>query len=184
MPGRPPQLLVAAGAALALHAAAALWLDAPGGSASAPRPAGRAAQALSLRLVEAAPAALMDAPPTAPPGAAPLPASRPPPGPAQAGSERCPSAAGLDRVALPYSQPDWQALDGSLPSGRPLRLRLHIDARGQVRHVDTVEADGEDADLLRRLRALLSATRYVPARQSGQDVASCLDLLLDATLPD
>ncbi|HMY98785.1 MAG TPA: hypothetical protein PLW24_05585 [Burkholderiaceae bacterium] len=128
--------------------------------------------------------------PRPPAGEAP-PAEPPPPGhpsntparrePAQPAAEVCPSAAGLDRIALPYSQPDWQALDGSLPSGRSLRLRLHIDALGRVRRIDAVEAAAEDSDLLPRLRSLLSATRYVPARQAGQDVASCLDLSIEAT---
>lgn len=183
MPGRPPQLLAAAGAALALHAAAALWLDGLDGGAS-PRPPDRPATPVTLRLAE----------PDRPSAAEAAPAEVPKPAPAAntaAGRDAtpsprgaCPSAAGLDRVALPYSQPDWQALDGSLPSGQPLRLRLHIDALGRVRQVDAVAVSAEDAGLLRRLRGLLKATRYVPARQTGQDVSSCLDLVIEAALPD
>ena len=179
MSGRAPQLRVAAGAALALHAAAALWLDAPDPAVT--RPPLRPAAPVTLRLVEAPAPPAGEAPPAEPPPP-PHPSNTPARRePAQPAAEVCPSAAGLDRIALPYSQPDWQALDGSLPSGRSLRLRLHIDALGRVRRIDAVEAAAEDSDLLPRLRSLLSATRYVPARQAGQDVASCLDLSIEAT---
>lgn len=184
MSGRPPQLLAAAGAALALHAAAALWLDALGPAST--RPADRAAPPLTLRLAEAPGPNASPAPPVEPPTSArPSQQSvRPTADPDPVAADTCPSAASLERVALPYSQPDWQALDGSLPSGRALRLRLRIDALGQVRRIDAVEVAVEDADLLPRLRAILSATRYVPARQAGRDLASCLDLSIEAAQAD
>lgn len=182
MSGGPPPLLLAAGAALTLHAAAAVWLDAPG---LAPmRSPHRPTAPVTLRLLEAP----IPNPVAAPPAEPPRPAHSSD-NPFRRELDRtagdaCPNAADLDRIALPYSQPDWQGLDGSLPSGRPLRLRLHIDALGQVHRLDAVEVAAEDADLLQRLHALLSATRYVPARQSGRDVASCLDLSIEATRAD
>jgi hypothetical protein len=92
----------------------------------------------------------------------------------------------LDRSALPYSEPDWQALDGCVTSGQPLRLRLYISAHGEVERVQPLQAAEEDSELLQRLDALFRATRYVPGRRDGVDVASYTDILIEtaaATLP-
>lgn len=85
----------------------------------------------------------------------------------------------LDRAALPYSEPDWQALDGCVTSGLPLRLRLYISARGEVERVQALQVAAEDEELLQRLDAVFRATRYVPGRRENADVASYTDILIE-----
>lgn len=100
----------------------------------------------------------------------------------------------LDRPALPYSEPDWASLDGHLASGRPLRLRLYIGAQGRVDDVILLDTAAEDeaaartdeaeadAHWIDQLRRVLQATRYVPGRRAGVDVASFTDLRIELEL--
>lgn len=85
----------------------------------------------------------------------------------------------LDRPALPYSEPDWQGLDIRIASGRPVHLRLYIGAQGRVDDVIALAADDQDADWIEQLRQALLATRYVPGRRGGVDVATFTDLRID-----
>ncbi|MCK6424181.1 MAG: hypothetical protein L6Q75_03705 [Burkholderiaceae bacterium] len=105
--------------------------------------------------------------------------------------------AALDRPALPYSEPDWASLDAHLASGRPLHLRLYIGAQGRVDDVILLQAAGEgeegeeaeradraeeDAHWIDQLRRVLQATRFVPGRRAGVDVASFTDLRIELEL--
>ncbi|BDI04675.1 hypothetical protein CATMQ487_16450 [Sphaerotilus microaerophilus] len=85
----------------------------------------------------------------------------------------------LARPALPYSEPDWSLLDGVPASGLPLRLRLLVNARGQVDAVELLQAGPDDAALLQGLKRALLATRYIPGRDAGGDVPAAIELLIE-----
>lgn len=88
----------------------------------------------------------------------------------------------LDRRPVPVSAPpdpgDDDDVLATLPlSGRPLRLRLYIDARGRVEAVEPVVVDAFDADtLLPRLQAMFLRTAYVPGLRHGHEVASVSEI--------
>lgn len=87
----------------------------------------------------------------------------------------------LDRRPVPVSAPPDAGDDlglAALPlSGRPLRLRLYIDAQGHVERVEPVDVDPFDADtLLPRLQAMFLRTAYVPGLLDGREVASVSEI--------
>lgn len=84
----------------------------------------------------------------------------------------------LDRPLVPMSAPDTSRLDGLHFSGLPIRLRLLIDASGQVIDVLTLMAATDDEDAVERIKAMLFATAYIPGRLNGVAVAAQLDLEL------
>ena len=85
-------------------------------------------------------------------------------------------SAELDRAALPRSAPDTRLLDDVVLSGLPLRLRICIDAFGQVTQVLTLQAHPDDAAAVTALQEMFRSTAYVPGRLGGADVASYIDL--------
>jgi hypothetical protein len=85
----------------------------------------------------------------------------------------------LARPALPYSEPDWSLLEGVPASGLPVRLRLLVNARGQVDAVELLQAGPDDAALLQGLERALLATRYIPGRDAGGDVPAAIELLIE-----
>lgn len=129
----------------------------------------------------------------APEGAA-APAGAPPPEDARPGDdvqprdpdlalERFVPPARLDRPALPRSAPDIGLLQGLNWSGRPVLLRLYVDAAGTVVDVRVLQA-GEDPAVVDGLRRMFLATGFVPGRAGGADVPSYRDIELDlASLP-
>jgi hypothetical protein len=60
-----------------------------------------------------------------------------------------------------------------------IRLRLHIEATGQVSQVEVLAADPEDQSFVQRLVEILLATPHIPARRDGEDVASDKVVSLD-----
>jgi len=85
-------------------------------------------------------------------------------------------ATALDRTALPRSAPDTRLLDSVVLSGLPLRLRICIDAFGQVTQVLTLQAHPAEATAVTALQEMFRSTAYVPGRLGGADVASYIDL--------
>ncbi len=84
-----------------------------------------------------------------------------------------------DRAALPLTAPDLSPL-AALPAPRSsIRLRLHIEASGEVSRVEVLESDPEDALFVQRLVEVLLATPHIPARRDGRDVASNKELALN-----
>lgn len=89
----------------------------------------------------------------------------------------------LDRPAVPYSEPDWSRLDGVSASGLPLRLRVLVNAHGDVDAVWAEQASPDDSALVERLQAAWLATRYIPGRQAGTDVPAAIELLIEPSAP-
>lgn len=87
---------------------------------------------------------------------------------------RDPSA--VDRSALPRSAPDESLLDGTTPSGLPIRLRLCISEAGEVVQVQPLLVSDADGEVMQRLEAMFRATGFVAARQGGADVASRMEI--------
>ncbi|NRT55216.1 hypothetical protein [Sphaerotilus uruguayifluvii] len=89
-----------------------------------------------------------------------------------------------DIAARPVSAPDLglleqdQALAELLPSGLPMRLRLTIDASGQLDRLEALQIDDGDRALLPALQRMFAATRFLPARRGGREIASQLDIEL------
>lgn len=89
-----------------------------------------------------------------------------------------------DIAARPVSAPDLglleqdQALAELLPSGLPMRLRLTIDASGQLDGLEALQIDDGDRALLPALQRMFAATRFLPARRGGREIASQLDIEL------
>lgn len=88
----------------------------------------------------------------------------------------CPSGPPAERPALPYSAPEWEGLAGLSASGLPIRLRLRINAAGQVDALQVLQAAPDDHELVEGITRQLRQTRYAPARLNGRDVPSCSDL--------
>lgn len=84
-----------------------------------------------------------------------------------------------DRVALPVTAPDLSPLAALRPPRAPIRLRLHIEATGEVSRVEVLDSDPDDALFVQRLVQVLVATPHIPARRDGRDVASNKELALD-----
>ena len=89
-----------------------------------------------------------------------------------------------DIAARPVSAPDLglleqdQALAELLPSGLPMRLRLTIDASGQLDRLEALQIDDGDRALLPALQRMFAATRFLPASRGGREIASQLDIEL------
>ncbi|HQY08597.1 MAG: hypothetical protein IPG57_24050 [Burkholderiales bacterium] len=93
----------------------------------------------------------------------------------------CPSGPSPERPALPYSAPDWEGLSGLSASGLPIRLRLSINAAGQVDALQVLQAAPDDHELVEGISRQLRQTRYAPARLNGRDVPSCSDLEIQSS---
>ena len=117
------------------------------------------------------------------PLASPLPAhdSGPPmplPPPA-AEPEAAPESRRPDRPALPVTAPDFAPLAALPMPVAAIRLRLHVEASGEVSRVDVLQSDPGDSAFVQRLVEILLATRHIPARRDGDDVASVKEVSLD-----
>jgi hypothetical protein len=83
----------------------------------------------------------------------------------------------VDFRALPQQAPDTTALDGQpWASDQAVRLRLFIDARGQVVDVASRDASPPPAEVIQALGTMFKATPFLPARRLGKDVASRQDI--------
>lgn len=86
----------------------------------------------------------------------------------------------LDRGAVPVSAPEADGLTGSFATGLPLTVRLLIDAHGTVVAVLPQQVNEDDRELFERIRQMFLATRFLPGRLGGRDVASRLDIELQS----
>jgi hypothetical protein len=82
----------------------------------------------------------------------------------------------VDKRALPVTEPDAAMLSGMLNTGAPVVLRVYVDAHGDVVAVNALRSLSDDADAVDRIAAMLHATRFLPAKLAGRDVASYVDL--------
>jgi len=64
-------------------------------------------------------------------------------------------------------------LEGYVLPSSLVRLRLFIDARGVVHSVTVKAPDAADWSPLQRM---FEATRFIPGRRGGQDVASWVEI--------
>lgn len=192
-----PALLASVAGALLAHAVVAWVCLRP-----QPRAATQRDRAIAVTLWRA--------PETAPAAATPAPEPRPspislkqPPAPAEATQASRPpeppvarrqastvvlrgeaylGPAELDQVALPRSAPDTSQIEGLPWSGVPLRLRLFVDARGEVVEVAVLQtADVEE--VVGHVRRMFLSTGFIPARAHGLDVASYKDVELNVGGP-
>jgi hypothetical protein len=85
---------------------------------------------------------------------------------------------GVDSPALPVTEPDFGSALLLPTSGQPIHLRLYIAETGHVTHVTIVECDPQDEPFAAQVATILRQTPHVPARRSGQDVASVKDIWL------
>lgn len=138
----------------------------PSGPDAVPRP-------LQIRL--AAPQ------PPAPPERAPR--QGPPPevaaAPRHAASDT--AAEGIDLPPRPVSAPDptlLETLAAQPLSGLPLRLALDIDASGRLVGLEVLQIEPIDTVALPALQRMFEATRFLPARRDGRDVAARLEIEL------
>ena len=79
----------------------------------------------------------------------------------------------LERQPVPVSAPDTRSLTGRVVPSGLVRLRLFIDATGQVSKVSLQGAQEADWSPLQRM---FEATRFIPGRRGGQDVASWVEI--------
>ena len=70
-------------------------------------------------------------------------------------------------------------LDGTAPSGLPIRLRLYISPDGAVTQVVALFAAEQDEPVVERLREMFQATGFMPASRHGREVASYQDIDVD-----
>ena len=149
-----------------------------------PRPAGphTASRPLQIRLA-AAPPQPSERPadrPAETPAAATPPSTRPEaPPPRHAAPET--AVAGLDLPPRPVSAPDTtllEALAAQPLSGLPLRLALDIDASGRLVGLEVLQIEPIDTVALPALQRMFEATRFLPARRDGRDVAARLEIEL------
>jgi hypothetical protein len=83
----------------------------------------------------------------------------------------------VDFRALPLLAPDTAPLDGKPWSAdQALRLRLSINAQGQVVDVASRDAVQPPNDVMAALDTMFRATPFMPARRQGQNVASLQDI--------
>jgi hypothetical protein len=83
----------------------------------------------------------------------------------------------LDAPVVPRSAPELGRLQGFAFSGLPLKLRLFIDAQGQVVSVRVLSAH-EAAQTVHAVVAMFTATAFVPGRRAGTRVPSFTDIEL------
>lgn len=149
-----------------------------------PRPAGphTASRPLQIRLA-AAPPQPSERPadrPAETPATATPPSTRPEaPPPRHAAPET--AVAGLDLPPRPVSAPDTtllEALAAQPLSGLPLRLALDIDASGRLVGLEVLQIEPIDTVALPALQRMFEATRFLPARRDGRDVAARLEIEL------
>ncbi|WP_394779279.1 energy transducer TonB [Undibacterium sp.] len=83
----------------------------------------------------------------------------------------------VDKPALPTGEPNIQLLNGaSSKSGLPIRLRVFIDAKGNVTKITRLLAPPADEDLVEKIINMMQQTVFMPAKRAGNDVASYRDL--------
>jgi hypothetical protein len=111
-----------------------------------------------------------------PPDDSGRPVPMPPP---SAEPEPLPATRQPDRPALPLTAPNFSSLAAFRAPVASIRLRLHIEATGQVSQVEVLAADPEDQSFVQRLVEILLATPHIPARRDGEDVASDKVVSLD-----
>jgi len=149
-----------------------------------PRPAGphTASRPLQIRLA-ATPPQPSERPadrPAETPATATPPSTRPEASPPRHAAPET-AVAGLDLPPRPVSAPDTtllEALAAQPLSGLPLRLALDIDASGQLVGLEVLQIEPIDTVALPALQRMFEATRFLPARRDGRDVAARLEIEL------
>ncbi len=122
-------------------------------------------------------AAAAATPPEPNPPGTPTPSEGPAPTPPIANAEHFWLPTEVDIRALPLHAPDPTPLEGRpWLADQAVRLRLSINARGQVVAVTPRDAESAPAEVLEALSAMFMATPFMPARRQGQDVASLQDI--------
>ena len=149
-----------------------------------PRPAGpdTASRPLQIRLA-ATPPQPSERPADRPaemPATATPPSTRPEASPPRHAAPET-AVAGLDLPPRPVSAPDTtllEALAAQPLSGLPLRLALDIDASGRLVGLEVLQIEPIDTVALPALQRMFEATRFLPARRDGRDVAARLEIEL------
>lgn len=149
-----------------------------------PRPAGphTASPPLQIRLATTPPQPSerpADRPAETPATATP-PSTRPEASPPRHAAPET-AVAGLDLPPRPVSAPDTtllEALAAQPLSGLPLRLALDIDASGRLVGLEVLQIEPIDTVALPALQRMFEATRFLPARRDGRDVAARLEIEL------
>lgn len=149
-----------------------------------PRPAGphTASRPLQIRLA-ATPPQPSERPadrPAETPATATPPSTRPEASPPRHAAPET-AVAGLDLPPRPVSAPDTtllEALAAQPLSGLPLRLALDIDASGRLVGLEVLQIEPIDTVALPALQRMFEATRFLPARRDGRDVAARLEIEL------
>jgi hypothetical protein len=157
-------------------------------TAASPRPqaaVAASAASLSVRSIDVVvPMPVATPPAPAAPAFVPVPkvnvASRTAPAAIEAVAPTHLAAEGLDMPPMPRSAPDASVVEGVAHSGMPIRLRLYIDADGTVSDIELQFAQVEDEPAAQRLADMFRATGFLPGRLNGRDVASFLDVEIDA----
>ena len=86
----------------------------------------------------------------------------------------------LDQRPVAMSEPDIGHLAASSVSGLPVVLRVFVDRDGWVIGVDVIISNEEDSAFVAALTSMLKATRFLPGKRSGADVAAFFDLKLES----
>ena len=88
----------------------------------------------------------------------------------------------LDVPVRTRSAPDISLLNGLAWSGLPLRMRLFIDANGQVVDVQVL-ASAEEPEVVERVRQMFLATGFTAGTEHGRRVPSFKDIELNIGKP-
>ena len=86
----------------------------------------------------------------------------------------------LDQRPVAMSEPDIGHLAAAPVSGLPVVLRVFVDRDGWVVGVDAIFSSEEDNAFVTALTSMLKATRFLPGKRSGTDVAAFFDLKLES----
>lgn len=84
----------------------------------------------------------------------------------------------IERKALPISNIDQSMLGDTFISGLPIKLRIYINAFGNVTKVEKLAVMEQDQELAKKLESLLFNTKFLAAKKNGLDVSSYQDIEL------
>lgn len=82
----------------------------------------------------------------------------------------------VDRKALPQLNIDESKIKSSTYSGLPIKLRLFINARGQLVKIVQIAALDQDKEYIAQLEKLLFELVFMPAKKDSMDVDSYQDV--------
>lgn len=90
----------------------------------------------------------------------------------------------IERKALPISNIDQSMLGNTYISGLPIKLRIYVNAFGNVTKVEQLAVMEQDQELAKKLEYLLFNTKFLAAKKDGFDVSSYQDMELSMeTIP-